>query len=245
MLLETFRNNLIIQYLSKERLYLRKISITNLFKNINGLKDVTLSAIQDFDDSNYYSRICVTKINGLELQDEEDYYRNEKGEVYDSLNNLVNKNILLSQGDIEYVVGEVKEYAEETSSGGFDNLTLYRKDFIDKKVEKFYNKTFCAYYVAYITNKRLKNESLLANDPAIALCYAYDVLKGRLDVSLEECLKENFYLCFLYATEVLKQRLPPNLENYFKLKSFKSLNESEKYHYKIYKEFLENEKLKS
>jgi hypothetical protein len=237
MLLETFRNNLISSHLSAERLHLKKISITNLFKNIDNLISVTLSNVQEYDDSNYYSRICVTKINGIDLEDEEDYYY-EEGKVYDSSDKIVSKNFLIDKIEIQHIVAEAKEYADTVSD--FQNLTLHRKDFVNRKTEKFYNKVFCAYYAAYITGQRLKNESILIKNPSIALCYAYDVIKGRLDPSLEDCLKEDFYLCFLYATEVLKHRLPLNLENYFKLKSFKSFNESEKYHYKVYKEFLES-----
>jgi len=237
-MIEVFINRVIINCLKEEAKYFKSNILYNLFKSVPNLESISFTKSNEYDDNNYYDSFQVNDINGVSIEDE-CYIKDENGNVFSDWqeDEIVEKDKLVDEDLIPTIMEITDEYAQ-ASGYDYGDHTIYKESF--SKHEGVPNKAFIEYYNSRLTGKPVADESVFKGKPEIALCYAYDVLKGRLSPKIESCLKEDFYLCYLYAVNVIKGKLPRELENHFSLKSFKSLNNREKKYFKLYKEFLEN-----
>lgn len=236
-MINTFRDKILINGLAKEQNILNEKIISSLFKDIPKLKSVEFSKSDEYDDNNYYDSTTVNCVNDIVLDGEE--YSRENGKVFVSPDDeeIASEDDVLDDDELELVVNVINKYAESVDYGQY---TLTREDF-DKK-DSDDNTVFRTYYQSLLSEKRAECESLFSKDINIAVCYARDILKGRLSEQLEKSLekefKKDFFLSYIYAVYCVKGKLPKNIDNYFTLKSFKGLSDLEKKYLNLYREFV-------
>lgn len=237
-MINSFRDKILMNGLAKEQKLLREKLVYSLFKDFPNLKSLSFSKTNEYDDNNYYDSARVDYINGVELDVEE--YAREGDKVYKSLDGdeIADEQDILDDESLEYVINTIKEYIE--GSEGYGDYELNREEVLEKQFSK--DEVFNAYYQSYLSGKRAECEEVFSKNINIAICYAYDILKGRLDSKIEKKLEKEFkkdiFLSYLYAVYCIKGRLPSNVDNYFTLKSFKDLNSFEKKYLNLYKEFV-------
>lgn len=219
--------------LKAESKYFQSLLIYNLFKSLPNLQSLSFTKSNEYDDNNYYDSLSITQINGVDIECN-GYIRDENGQVFDYDDEMVENSKLIDEDLIEYIA----DILDEATGNNYDygDHVLHRQDQCEKS--KVCNKAFISYYQCLISGSKLDDESLFDNHPEIALLYAYDILKGRLNKNTEKYLKTDFFLCYLYAKHVIKGKLPKEIENHFSLKSFNKLTDQEKKYFALYKEFL-------
>lgn len=241
-IIEVFRNRIIIEGLANKQKNIRKDLLYKLFESFPKLKSIEITKSSEYDDNNYYDNIYVGSVNDIALESEE--YIVENNKVYKNWDEevLANEDDILDNHLLEYVVEVAKESISDYDYGDYKKT---REEVLSKKPAG--DNVFDIYYQSYISGNRIKSEQVFCGHPHLAVCYAYDVLKGRFDAEVEALLEKDFKssmrMSYLYAVYCIKGRLPKNVDNYFNLKSFKELDEQEKRYLNLYGEFLKSNDL--
>lgn len=229
-----------MENLRKEARHFQSNLLHNLFKSIPNLQSISFTKSNEYDDNNYFDSLVVDQINDICIEDG-GYIKDQDDKIMrdDYEGGTADETKLIDEDLVSYVV-DIVEQAVHDDDYDYGDHQLFKEDFENPKERHSSSEAFIYYYQSFISGERVKDESIFKDNPEIAVCYAYDVLKGRLSQEVEKSLKESFFLCYLYAKYVIKNKLPRELENHFNLKSFNSLNQEEKKYFRLYKEFLES-----